>query len=70
MKNDVDVKVYYAKSKKIDGTQILNKEHCEKVAKLAEKFGKVFACRDEARVAGYMHDFGKYSENLSSTTGQ
>lgn len=64
MKNDVDVKVYYAKSKKIDGTQILNKEHCEKVAKLAEKYGKVFACRDEARVAGYMHDFGKYSDRF------
>lgn len=46
------------KIEKIDGTQILNKEHCEKVAKLAEKYGKVFACRDEARVAGYMHDFG------------
>ena len=53
---------YYAKSIQADGHQPTVKEHLEKVSRLAEEFGTKAGCGREAKLAGQLHDFGKYSE--------
>lgn len=58
-------KTYYAKSKLPNGSQPTVKEHLGAVAKLAQQYGEVFERGEEARVAGLLHDFGKYSDNFA-----
>lgn len=53
--------VYYAKSKLPGGGQPTVGEHLAAVAELAERFGTEFGHGEAARVAGLLHDFGKYS---------
>lgn len=53
--------VYYAKSANQDHGKITNKEHSEKVAQLAQKFGEELGIGREAKLSGLFHDFGKYS---------
>lgn len=53
---------YYAKSMQADGHQPTVKEHLEKVSRLAEEFGTKAGCCREAKLAGQLHDFGKYSD--------
>jgi CRISPR-associated helicase Cas3/CRISPR-associated endonuclease Cas3-HD len=57
-------RTYYAKSKLPNGKQPTNKEHLEKVSRLAGQFGAEFGCQQEAALAGQLHDFGKYSERF------
>ena len=52
---------YFAKSVLPDGTQPSVKQHLEAVSDLAGTFGKELKLEEEARLAGLLHDFGKYS---------
>lgn len=52
--------IFYAKSELPDGHQPTVKEHTESVSKLAEEYGREIGCEKEARLAGKLHDFGKY----------
>lgn len=54
-------KEYYAKSKLNDGRRPTVKEHLAEVSTLAECFGMELGMETEARLAGLLHDFGKYS---------
>ncbi len=54
--------VYYAKSKLPNGAQPLAAEHLRAVSKLAADYGKTVGMAEQARVAGLLHDFGKYSD--------
>jgi CRISPR-associated endonuclease/helicase Cas3 len=40
------------------------KEHLAAVANMAEKFASVFGLKNEARIAGLLHDLGKYSNRF------
>lgn len=62
--NDNIEKVYYAKSKREDGTQELLKDHLSKVSELAGEFGEQIHSRKSAELCGKLHDFGKYSESF------
>lgn len=54
------MQTFYAKSESLHG-KVTNKEHLERVAALAERFGQEIGCPQQARLAGQWHDFGKYS---------
>lgn len=54
------MQAFYAKSDSLHG-RVTNKEHLERVAALAERFGQEIGCPEQARLAGQWHDFGKYS---------
>lgn len=62
--NDNIEKMYYAKSKREDGTQELLKDHLSKVSELASIFGKQINSSKSAELCGKLHDFGKYSESF------
>ena len=62
--NDNMEKMYYAKSKREDGTQELLKDHLSKVSELASIFGKQINSSKSAELCGKLHDFGKYSESF------
>ena len=51
---------FYAKSGSLHG-KVTNKKHLEKVAELAEVYGREIGCPQESRLAGNLHDFGKNS---------
>ena len=51
---------FYAKSGSLHG-KVTNKKHLEKVAELAEVYGREIGCPQEGRLAGNLHDFGKNS---------
>lgn len=55
-------KIYYAKSKNDYHYEVLNKDHLINVSQLAGIFGEEIGKREEAELAGKLHDFGKYSE--------
>ena len=57
-------KVYYAKSRLPDGKQPTCREHLEKVAQLAGEYGAAFQQKGAARLAGQLHDAGKYSRRF------
>lgn len=52
--------VYYAKSA-TNGFQETVCRHVRKVSQLAGAFAQVFGCEEEGRIAGLLHDFGKYT---------
>ena len=55
-------RVFYAKSRMSNGHQPTVKEHLERVSELASVYGNEIGCEKEARLAGKLHDFGKYSD--------
>ena len=56
--------LYYAKSKREDGTQELLCKHLKKVSEMAGKFGAQIDNKRAAELCGKLHDFGKYSESF------
>lgn len=52
---------YYAKSANACHGAIPNREHLDKVSRLAKQFGEGSDLQTEAELAGLLHDFGKYS---------
>ena len=44
-------------------------EHLEGTAALAEQFASPFGGGEQARLAGMLHDIGKYSEAFQAQTG-
>lgn len=59
-----EIKEYYAKSPREDGSRETVGEHCRKVSKLAAVYGSEFGQGDEAALCGLFHDFGKYSKDF------
>lgn len=57
----VDIDIYYAKSKRQDGSQPTVTQHVDAVAELACEYGEAAGLGAAAKLAGLMHDFGKYS---------
>ncbi len=53
---------YYAHSNSKSGRQDLNREHCLDVANRAAQYAEPFGAADDARLAGLLHDLGKYGE--------
>lgn len=53
------MKTFYAKSANPHHGKITNREHCEKVARVAEGYAEPFGRGKEAGTAGYFHDTGK-----------
>lgn len=58
------VREYYAKSANACHGSIPNREHLDKVSRLAKQFGKEADLEAEAELAGLLHDFGKYSDRF------
>lgn len=57
---------YYAKSEHSDGTQITVAEHLDAVAEKAAIYGEDAGISSQAKLAGLMHDFGKYSDDFQN----
>ncbi|MBQ4312835.1 MAG: CRISPR-associated endonuclease Cas3'', partial [Clostridia bacterium] len=55
-------KIYYAKSERSDGSKPTVTEHLDAVSRWAAKYGEDAGVSEQARIAGLMHDFGKYSD--------
>lgn len=55
---------YYAKSANACHGAIPNREHLDKVSRLAKEFGKEADLEAEAELAGLLHDLGKYSDRF------
>lgn len=55
---------YYAKSENFSGHTETVKEHLSKVADLAQEYGAPIGLGDIAKLAGLVHDFGKYSQTF------
>lgn len=55
---------YYAKSKNQSGRQQTVREHLSAVAELAKENGSALGFGDASELAGYLHDFGKYSQTF------
>lgn len=53
--------IFYAKSKRPDGSKPTVAEHLDAVAKWAAVYGEAAGISAQARLAGQIHDFGKYS---------
>ena len=53
--------IYYSHSNNKAGKPQTQVEHLGNVANLAATFAQYFACEDEARFIGLLHDLGKYS---------
>lgn len=62
--NDNRDGLYFAKSKREDGTQELLWDHLKKVSELAGVFGEQIDSKKTAELCGKLHDFGKYSESF------
>jgi len=60
----VEKDVYYSKSQRPNGKQILNKEHLSAVSRLAKVFGDECGLGEQAYICGLLHDFGKYGERF------
>ena len=56
-------RIYFA-HKLEDGTGQTVKEHLEGTAELAERFAGAFEAGEAGRIAGLLHDVGKYSDNF------
>ena len=59
--NGAENTIYFAKSPDANGHRETVAEHLEKVARWAGTFGEETGQQNAARVAGQIHDFGKYS---------
>lgn len=58
------LRTYYAKSANSFHGAITNREHLDKVATLARRFGAEIGKEKAAGVAGGVHDFGKYADRF------
>lgn len=58
--------VYHAHSKNKAGNRHPLREHLQSVGRLAGEFAKDFPWPDEARLAGLLHDLGKYGERFQN----
>lgn len=58
----MDKNVYYAKSERSDGSKPTVAAHLDAVANQAAEYGEAAGISEQARLAGLLHDFGKYSE--------
>ena len=56
--------IYYAKSILPNGKHPTVREHLQKVSALASQFGEALSMKEEAELAGLLHDFGKYSDQF------
>lgn len=56
--------MYYAKSKRQDGTQPTVTEHLDAVSAQAGSYGREAGMEEQARIAGLIHDFGKYADRF------
>jgi len=56
----------FAHSENNGGKKHQLKEHLNSVADLAESYLGASNCRDEARLAGILHDLGKYGDTVMS----
>ncbi len=54
--------LFFAHSKGASGNWQTMQEHVSHVSAMAAEFADAFGCADEARIAGVLHDIGKYSE--------
>lgn len=61
-----DGAVYFAKSANSFHGKITNRDHLERVRRLAGEFGEALGIGPEAALAGWLHDFGKYSERFQN----
>lgn len=59
-------KIYYAKSKRQDGTQPTVAEHLDAVAARAADYGTAVGLAEQARIAGLVHDFGKCGDRFEA----
>lgn len=59
--NGAENTIYFAKSPDANGHRETVAEHLEKVARWAGTFGEETGQQNAARVAGQIHDFGKFS---------
>lgn len=57
--------IFYAKSANEKHAAVTNREHLSRVSSLAAEFGESVGMADAARVAGLLHDTGKYSRRFS-----
>lgn len=55
------IKIYYAKTQLPNGNRPTVKEHCDSVSQYAALYGQPLGMEEDARLAGLLHDFGKYS---------
>lgn len=62
----MDQKIYYAKSKRQDGSQPTVAEHLDAVAECAAMYGNDIGMREQARIAGLSHDLGKCGERFQA----
>jgi len=51
--------MYYAKSKRQDGSQPTVAEHLDAVSARAAEYGEEVGMKEQARIAGLTHDLGK-----------
>lgn len=61
-----DGTVYFGKSGNLFHGKIANRDHLERVRRLAGEFGEALGIGPEAALAGWLHDFGKYSERFQN----
>ena len=64
LRENMDEKVYLAKSPLPDGRTVSNKEHLSAVAELARCFAAACGLMLQAFICGNLHDFGKYGERF------
>jgi CRISPR-associated endonuclease/helicase Cas3 len=57
---------YYAHSKNAFGVRHRLADHLDAVSRLAEGFAKATYFREEARLAGLLHDLGKYGDRFQA----
>ena len=62
--------MYYAKSKRQDGSQPTVAEHLDAVSVKAAVYGEEVGMREQARIAGLAHDLGKCGERFQKVLRQ
>ena len=62
--------MYYAKSKRQDGSQPTVAEHLDAVSEWAARYGDELGMKEQARIAGLSHDFGKCGERFQAVLRQ
>ena len=62
--------MYYAKSKRQDGSQPTVAEHLDAVSAKAAVYGEEVGMREQARIAGLAHDLGKCGERFQKVLRQ
>ncbi len=58
--------IYYAHSKNIYGIRHHLADHLKEVGRLAKEFAKITSLNEEAKLAGLLHDLGKYGDRFQN----